>query len=102
MKLELITETVRKLLDEGLNVDEFNLLVEKASTKEEIEFYTEIYNYLLRKNQCGIIKKLRKAEFQEQEGEMRSVEEFFSEMEHKYEINTKPYDPLSKVNEAKA
>ncbi len=77
MKLELITETVGKLLDEGFSIDEFNLLVKKASIKEEVEFYTEIYNYLLRKNQCGIIKKLRKAGLREQEGEMHSVEVVF-------------------------
>lgn len=39
--------------------DEYNILIAKSETKEEIEFYTAIYNYLLKKKHAEIMKNVK-------------------------------------------
>lgn len=60
--IEAVENMVKTILrDESkvLGTDEYNVLVAKAETKEEIEFYTAIYNYLLKKKHAEVIKNVK-------------------------------------------
>ncbi len=55
-KIDLVEKTAKTILDSGvLSVEEFNTLAEKAKSKEEVELYAQIYNYLLGKRQREVI-----------------------------------------------
>ncbi len=56
-KIELLQETAKSLLDSGvLTTDELNSLWDNAKSQEEIDFYGQIYNYLIGKRQKEVIK----------------------------------------------
>ncbi len=55
-KINLIEQTAKTLLDNGvLHTEELNALLEKASTQEEVDFYAQLYNYLIGKRQQEVI-----------------------------------------------
>ncbi len=55
-KIDLVEKTAKTILDSGvLSAEEFNTLAEKAKSKEEVELYAQIYNYLLGKRQREVI-----------------------------------------------
>ncbi len=55
-KLELLQQTAKSLLDGGvLTTDELNALWDNAQSQEEIDFYGQIYNYLIGKRQQEVI-----------------------------------------------
>ena len=61
-RIETVENMVKTILsDESkvLGTDEYNTLIAKAETKEEIEFYTVIYNYLLKKKHAEVIKNVK-------------------------------------------
>ncbi len=59
-KVELLEQTAKSLLDSGvLTTEELNALLEKAKTQEEIDFYGQIYNYLIGKRQQEVIANER-------------------------------------------
>ena len=39
-----------------LSTDELNALIDSASSKEEVDFYSQLYNYLLAKRQQQVIQ----------------------------------------------
>ena len=49
------------LADESkvLGTDEYNTLIAKAETEEEVELYTAIYNHLLKKKHAEVIKNVK-------------------------------------------
>ncbi len=57
--LENMAKTI--LADESkvLGADEYNTLIAKAETEEEIELYTAIYNHLLKKKHAEVIKNVK-------------------------------------------
>ena len=57
--LENMAKTI--LADESkvLGTDEYNTLIAKAETEEEIELYTAIYNHLLKKKHLEVIKNVK-------------------------------------------
>ncbi len=55
-KIELLQETAKSLLDSGvLTTDELNSLWGNAQSQDEIDFYGQIYNYLIGKRQQEVI-----------------------------------------------
>ncbi len=55
-KLELLQLTAKSLLDnKALTTEELNLLWENAQSQDEIDFYGNIYNYLIGKRQQEVI-----------------------------------------------
>ncbi len=58
-RIETVENMVKTILsDESkvLGTDEYNILIAKAETQEEIELYTAIYNHLLKKKHAEVIK----------------------------------------------
>lgn len=39
-----------------LSTDELNALIDSASSKEEVDFYSQLYNYLLARKQQRVIQ----------------------------------------------
>lgn len=39
-----------------LSTDELNALIDSASSKEEVDFYSQLYNYLLARRQQQVIQ----------------------------------------------
>ena len=39
-----------------LSTDELNALIDSASSKEEVDFYSQLYNYLLARKQKQVIQ----------------------------------------------
>ena len=58
-RIETVENMVKTILsDESkvLGTDEYNTLIAKSETKEERDFYTAIYNYLLKKAMKDLTK----------------------------------------------
>ena len=58
-RIEAIRQMAQIILnndDKVLGTDEYNELVAQAESREEIDLYTELYNYLLKKKQQTIVK----------------------------------------------
>jgi len=61
-RIETVENMVKTILaDESkvLGIDEYNTLMAKAEDEEEIEFYTTIYNYLLKKKHAEVINNVK-------------------------------------------
>lgn len=61
-KIESLENMARTIFaDESkvLGTDEYNTLIAKAETEEEIELYTAIYNHLLKKKHAEEIKNVK-------------------------------------------
>jgi len=61
-RIETVENMVKTILgDESkvLGTDEYNTLIAKAETEEEIELYTAIYNHLLKKKHAEVIKNVK-------------------------------------------
>ena len=61
-RIETVENMVKTILsDESkvLGTDEYNALIAKAETEEEIELYTAIYNHLLKKKHAEVIKNVK-------------------------------------------
>ena len=58
-KLELLKKTAESIIqseDKMLSTEELNQLLTTASSSEEIDFYSQLYNYLLAKKQKQVIQ----------------------------------------------
>lgn len=58
-KLELVKKTAESIIqseDKMLSTEELNQLLTTASSSEEIDFYSQLYNYLLAKKQKQVIQ----------------------------------------------
>ena len=53
--LELAAKTLLDNKDKVLSTDEYNELLAQAKSNEEAQFYTELYNYLLKKKQKKLV-----------------------------------------------
>ena len=61
-RIETVENMVKTILsDESkvLRTDEYNILISKAETQEEIELYTAIYNHLLKKKHAEVINNVK-------------------------------------------
>lgn len=61
-RIETVENMVKTILsDESkvLGTDEYNILISKAETQEEIELYTAIYNHLLKKKHAEVINNVK-------------------------------------------
>ena len=57
--LENMAKTILADASKVLGTDEYNTLIAKAETEEEIELYTAIYNYLLKKKHAEVINNVK-------------------------------------------
>lgn len=56
---ELVKQVASDFTQSGekmLSTDELNALIDSASSKEEIDFYFQLYNYLLARKQKQVIQ----------------------------------------------
>ena len=56
---ELVKQVASDFTQSGekmLSTDELNALIDSASSKEEVDFYSQLYNYLLAKRQQQVIQ----------------------------------------------
>ncbi len=56
---ELVKQIASDFTQSGekmLSTDELNALIDSASSKEEVDFYSQLYNYLLAKRQQQVIQ----------------------------------------------
>lgn len=56
---ELVKQVASDFTQSGekmLSTDELNALVDSASSKEEVDFYSQLYNYLLARKQQRVIQ----------------------------------------------
>ena len=56
---ELVTQVASDFTQSGekmLSTDELNALIDSASSKEEVDFYSQLYNYLLARKQQRVIQ----------------------------------------------
>ena len=61
-RIETVENMAKTILaDESkvLGTDEYNALIAKAETEEEIGLYTAIYNHLLKKKHAEVIKNIK-------------------------------------------
>ena len=57
--LELVKQVASDFTQSGekmLSTDELNALIDSASSKEEVDFYSQLYNYLLARRQQQVIQ----------------------------------------------
>lgn len=57
--LELVKQVASDFTQSGermLSTDELNALIDSASSKEEVDFYSQLYNYLLARKQQRVIQ----------------------------------------------
>ena len=57
--LELVKQVASDFTQSGekmLSTDELNALIDSASSKEEVDFYLQLYNYLLAREQKQVIQ----------------------------------------------
>lgn len=57
--LELVKQVASDFTQSGekmLSTDELNVLIDSASSKEEVDFYSQLYNYLLARKQKQVIQ----------------------------------------------
>lgn len=57
--LELVKQVASDFTQSGekmLSTDELNALIDSASSKEEVDFYSQLYNYLLARKQKQVIQ----------------------------------------------
>ena len=57
--LELVKQIASDFTQSGermLSTDELNALIDSASSKEEVDFYSQLYNYLLARKQQRVIQ----------------------------------------------
>lgn len=56
---ELVKQVASDFTQSGermLSTDELNALIDSASSKEEVDFYSQLYNYLLARKQQRVIQ----------------------------------------------
>ena len=56
---ELVKQIASDFTQSGekmLSTDELNALIDSASSKEEVDFYSQLYNYLLARKQQRVIQ----------------------------------------------
>ena len=56
---ELVKQVASDFTQSGekmLSSDELNALIDSASSKEEVDFYSQLYNYLLARRQQQVIQ----------------------------------------------
>lgn len=56
---ELVKQVASDFTQSGekkLSTDELNALIDSASSKEEVDFYSQLYNYLLARRQQQVIQ----------------------------------------------
>ena len=56
---ELVKQVTSDFTQSGermLSTDELNALIDGASSKEEVDFYSQLYNYLLARKQKQVIQ----------------------------------------------
>ena len=56
---ELVKQVASDFTQSGekmLSTDELNALIDSASSKEEVDFYFQLYNYLLARKQKQVIR----------------------------------------------
>ena len=56
---ELVKQIASDFTQSGekmLSTDELNALIDSASSKEEVDFYSQLYNYLLARKQKQVIQ----------------------------------------------
>ena len=56
---ELVKQIASDFTQSGekmLSTDELNALIDSASSKEEVDFYSQLYNYLLARRQQQVIQ----------------------------------------------
>ena len=56
---ELVKQVASDFTQSGekmLSTDELNALIDSASSKEEVDFYSQLYNYLLARKQQRVIR----------------------------------------------
>lgn len=56
---ELVKQVATDFTQSGekmLSTDELNALIDSAASKDEIDFYSQLYNYLLAKKQQQVIQ----------------------------------------------
>lgn len=56
---ELVKQVASDFTQSGekmLSTDELNALIDSASSKEEVDFYSQLYNYLLARKQKQVIQ----------------------------------------------
>ena len=57
--VELVKQVASDFTQSGekmLSTDELNALIDSASSKEEVDFYSQLYNYLLARKQQRVIQ----------------------------------------------
>lgn len=57
--LELVKQIASDFTQSGekmLSTDELNALIDSASSQEEVDFYSQLYNYLLARKQKQVIQ----------------------------------------------
>ena len=54
--VEQMAKAVLGSRDKVISMDEYNELISQAHDQEERDLYTELYNYLLKKKQRGLVE----------------------------------------------
>lgn len=58
-RVEAVEQMAKAVLgnsDKVISTDEYNQLIAQAHDREERDLYTELYNYLLKKKQRGLVE----------------------------------------------
>lgn len=58
-RVEAVEQMAKAVLgnsDKVISTDEYNELISQAQNQEERDLYTELYNYLIKKKQRGLVE----------------------------------------------
>ena len=58
-RVEAVEQMAKAILgnsDKVISTDEYNELISQAQNQEERDLYTELYNYLIKKKQRGLVE----------------------------------------------
>ena len=58
-RMEAVEQMAKAVLgnsDKVISTDEYNELISQAQNQEERDLYTELYNYLIKKKQRGLVE----------------------------------------------